>query len=305
MWTEDEIGDQTGRTALVTGGNSGIGFCTAQRLREHGAAVVLGCRDVGRGKAAATALQALGPGVPVRTLALDLASLASVRAAAALLDGRLDLLVCNAGVMLAPAGRTEDGFEPHLGVNHLGHFALTGLLLDRLLATPGSRVVVVASLGHRQARIDPDHLGRAPSRLRFADYARSKLANLLFAQELHHRLTAAGASSIAVAAHPGGARTNIVRHSARLSRRLARQDQGWRRHLFQEPEVAALSVVRAATDPTAAGGEFYGPDGPFGLTGRPSLTRAAPRVYDRHLQRRLWTASEELTGVRYRFPAAG
>jgi NAD(P)-dependent dehydrogenase (short-subunit alcohol dehydrogenase family) len=171
-----------------------------------------------------------------------------------------------------------------------------------LLATPRSRVVVVASLGHRQARIDPEHLGRGPSRSRFADYARSKLANLLFAQELHHRLTAAGADTVAVAAHPGGARTNIVRHSDRLSRRLARHDQGWRRHLFQEPDVAALSVVRAATDPTTGGGEFYGPDGPFGLTGRPALTRAAPRVYDRHLQGRVWAASEALTGVRFRLP---
>jgi len=159
-----------------------------------------------------------------------------------------------------------------------------------LLATPGSRIVVVGSLGHRHARLDPDRLDRPPSRSRFVDYARSKLANLLFAQELHHRLTAAGAGTEALAAHPGGARTNIVRYSDRLSSGFQRADPGWRRHLVQEPDVAALSVVRAVTDPSACGGEFYGPDGPLGLTGGPALTRAAPRVYDRDLQRRLWTA---------------
>jgi NAD(P)-dependent dehydrogenase (short-subunit alcohol dehydrogenase family) len=158
---------------------------------------------------------------------------------------------------------------------------------------------------HRHARLDPDRLDRPPSRSRFVDYARSKLANLLFAQELHHRLTAAGAGTEALAAHPGGARTNIVRYSDRLSSRFQRADPGWPRHLFQEPDVAALSVVRAATDPSARGGEFYGPDRPLGLTGGPALTRAAPRVYDRDLQRRLWTASEELTGVRYPLPDDG
>jgi NAD(P)-dependent dehydrogenase (short-subunit alcohol dehydrogenase family) len=302
MWTEADIGDLTGRTALVTGANSGIGFATARHLRRHGAGVVLGCRDSARGGAAAEALADDGPGGPVHVLPLDLASLASVRKAADDVDGPLDLLVCNAGVMLAPVGRTEDGFELHMGINHLGHFALTGLLLHRLLAAPGSRVVVVASLGHRTGRLREGSLERDRGRLAFLAYARSKAANLLFAQELQHRLAAAGAPTIALAAHPGGARTNIVRHSARMSRRLEHADVGWRRHLFQEPDVAALSVVRAATDPSVRGGEFFGPDGPFGLTGRPVLTRAAPLTYDRERQRRVWTASERLTCVRYDLP---
>lgn len=304
MWTEDDIGDQSGRTVLVTGGNSGIGFQTARMLREHGATVVLACRDDGRARAAAAALEVAGPGEPVSTLPLDLASLASVRAAAAQLAGPLDLLVCNAGVMLAPEGRTEDGFELHMGINHLGHFALTGLLLDRLLATPGSRVVVVGSLGHRGVHLDEAAMTRDRGRPAFLAYARSKLANLLFAQELHHRLGAAGADTLALAAHPGGARTNIGRYSPRMRRKLARQTQPWwRQWLFQEAAVAARSVARAATDLAATGGEFYGPDGPLGLTGAPALTRPGRRVLDRALQQRVWAASEELTGVRYRLPA--
>jgi len=304
MWTEDDNGDQRGRTALVTGANTGLGFQTARLLRAHGADVVLACRDPQRAAAAAAALEASGPGGAVRTLALDLASLASVRAAAAAVVGPLDLLVCNAGVMLAPAGRTEDGFELHMGINHLGHFALTGLLLDRLLETPGSRVVVVGSLGARPARLDPSRLdaGRGPSG--FLAYGRSKLATLLFAQELQHRLEAAGAGTIALAAHPGGARTEIVRHSPRLARRAARPvEASWRRVLFAEPGVAALSILRAATDPAASGGQFYGPGGRFGLTGPPVLIRSGRVVLDRRRQHALWTASEELTGVRYRLPA--
>ena len=303
MWTEEDVGDLTGRTALITGANSGIDFATARILRRHGADVVLGCRHPGRGQAAADTLADDGPGGAVRLLHLDLGSLASVRKAAAEIDAPLDLLVCNAGVMLAPVGRTQDGFELHMGINHLGHFALTGLLLDRLLAAPGSRVVVVASLGHRVSRLREGSLERGRGRLAFLAYARSKAANLLFAQELHHRLAAAGSHTCAVAAHPGGARTDIVRHSARMSRRLAADDVGWRRHLFQEPEIAALSVLPAATDPPVCGGEFYGPDGRFGLTGMPAPTRAARLVYDRELQRRVWADSERLTGVRYDLPA--
>jgi NAD(P)-dependent dehydrogenase (short-subunit alcohol dehydrogenase family) len=302
VWTEDDIADLTGRTALVTGANSGIGLQTARLLRAHGADVVLACRDPQRAAAATAALEAGGPGGAVRTLALDLASLASVRTAAARLDGPLDLLVCNAGVMLAPEGRTEDGFELHMGTNHLGHFALTGLLLDRLLAAPGSRVVVVGSLGARLARLDVDRLDRDRGRSGFLAYARSKEATLLFAQALHRRLTAAGTGTVAVAAHPGGARTGIVRHSERLRRRAQRPETGWRRALFAEPDVAALSVLRAATDPAVTGGEFFGPDGPLGLTGAPAETRPSRSVLDPRRQDALWTASERLTGVTYRFP---
>jgi len=304
MWTADDIGDQRGRTALITGANTGLGFQTARMLHAAGADVVLACRDPQRAAAAVAAIEAGGPGGTVCTVALDLASLASVREAAEQVDGPLDLLVCNAGVMLAPPGRTEDGFELHMGINHLGHFALTGLLLDRLLAVAGSRVVVVASLGSWASRLDVARMNRDRGRSGLLAYGRSKLANLLFAQGLHHRLHAAGSGTSALAAHPGGARTDIVRYSPRLTRRAARPVQpGWRRALFQEPELAAWSVLRAATDPAARGGEFYGPGGRFGLTGPPVLTRATPQVYDGDLQDRLWAASEELTGVRYHLPA--
>jgi NAD(P)-dependent dehydrogenase (short-subunit alcohol dehydrogenase family) len=302
---EQDIGDQTGRTALVTGANSGIGLATARLLRSHGADVVLACRDPARAAAAAADLQAGGRGGAVRTLRLDLASLDSVRTAAEQVTGPLDLLVCNAGVMLAPDERTADGFEVHMGTNHLGHFAFTGLVLDRLLAVPGSRVVVVGSLGARLARLDVGRLDRDRGRSGFLACARSKAATLLFAQELHHRLTAAGAGTLAVAAHPGGSRTGIVRHSEQLRRRAARPVSGWRRVLFAEPDVAALSIARAATDPTAAGGEFYGPDGLFGLTGAPARSSAGRAVLDRRRQQELWAASERLTGVGYRLPAPG
>ncbi|KJE23534.1 dehydrogenase of unknown specificity, short-chain alcohol dehydrogenase like [Frankia torreyi] len=309
-WTVADVPDQRGRTAIVTGANSGLGFETARVLAEHGATVILVCRDAARARLAAARIRVGIPASDVRVEQLDLASLASVRSAAERIRAahpRLDLLINNAGVMCPPPGRTEDGFEPTFGINHLGHFALTGLLLDRLVATAGSRIVTVSSLVHRYGRIDVDHLRRLPSgerpggrRRSRRPYPDSKLANVMFTFELQRRLAQAGGSTIAVAAHPGIARTELGRGltpAARvfLGARMA-PVMSW---LIQGPRVGALATVRAAVDPGARGGEYYGPGGLLGSTGLPVVTEASARAADVRRQRRLWEESERLTGVTY------
>ncbi len=209
-WTADGVGDQHGRVVVITGANSGLGQQVAHVLAEHGATVVLAGRDSGKITAAADGVRASRPGAMVQTADLDLASLESVRKAAADLAGRfpkVDLLINNAGVMMPPYGLTKDGFELQFGTNHLGHFALTGLLLPSLLSAPGSRVVTVSSNGHRAGRIDFADLQSSRHYRRSAAYGQSKLANLMFTYELQRRLTIAGAQTIALAAHPGTART--------------------------------------------------------------------------------------------------
>jgi NAD(P)-dependent dehydrogenase (short-subunit alcohol dehydrogenase family) len=290
-WTADDMPNLEGRVAVVTGANSGLGFEAARMLAEHGAHVVMACRDVQRGEAAAERIKG-----SVAVQRLDLASLASIREAAGHireLHRRLDLLVNNAGVMVPPYTRTEDGFELQFGVNHLGHFALTGLVLDRLLAAPGSRIVTVSSNGHRLGRIAFDDLQSERRYRRVAAYAQSKLANLLFTFELQRRLAAAGASTSALAAHPGTASTELERHVSwwmRLPGLIVP------RHAVA---TAALPTLRAATDPVARGGEYYGPGGRGGFTGHPVRVEPHPRAYDTEVQRRLWEESERLTGVGY------
>jgi NAD(P)-dependent dehydrogenase (short-subunit alcohol dehydrogenase family) len=309
-WTTDDMGDQRGRVALITGANTGIGFETAKALAIRGATVVLACRDRAKMHAAAARLRDTAPTGDVATLTLNLASLASVRAAAMEFRGRwdrLDLLINNAGMMIPPYGRTDDGFESQLGVNHLGHYALTGLLLTRLLGTAGSRVVTVSSNAHRQGVINFDDLHAERKYRPMAAYAQSKLANLLFTYELQRRLSATGATTIAVAAHPGAARTDLMRHSpwhfrVVISRRT-RLLFSW---LIQDGDAAALPILRAATDPRAHGGEYYGPDGWKEFTGRhPVPVRSTPRSHDSELQQRLWRESQRLTGVSYDFTATG
>ncbi len=241
----------------------------------------------------------------VRVEQLDLASIASVRSAAERIRAahpRLDLLINNAGVMCPPPGHTEDGFEPTFGINHLGHFALTGLLLDRLLATAGSRIVTVTSLLHRYGRIDVEHPHSLPAgdwRSR-RPYPDSKLANVMFTLDLQRRLAQAGASSIAVAAYPGIARTELARHLPPpvrmfMTARMA-PVMSW---LIQSPQVGALAPVRAAVDPDARGGGYYGPDGLFHSSGPPVATAFSAHARDLGRQRRLWGESERLTGVTY------
>jgi NAD(P)-dependent dehydrogenase (short-subunit alcohol dehydrogenase family) len=293
-WTTDDVPAQQGRLAVVTGANTGLGFETAQVLAARGASVVLAVRNIEKGKQAAARIAAAAPGATVTVQELDLSSLDSVRAAAAELRAghpRIDLLICNAGVMYPPKQTTGDGFELQFGTNHLGHFALTGLLLDQMLPVPGSRVVTVSSVGHRmQARINFDDLQWERSYSRVRAYGQSKLANLMFTYELQRRLSGAG-TTIAVAAHPGFAATELMRHTpmAAVVTPLFSQDAA----------MGALPVLRAATDPGVLGGQYYGPGGFLGLRGYPKLVASSRRSHDEAVQRRLWAVSEELTGVTF------
>jgi NAD(P)-dependent dehydrogenase (short-subunit alcohol dehydrogenase family) len=301
-WSVDDIPSQQGKTAVVTGANSGIGLAAATQLAAHGAAVVLACRDEASVRDAAGRIARQVPGALTDVVRLDLASLASVRKAADRIRsgyGRLDLLINNAGLMMPPLGRTEDGFELQFGTNHLGHFALTGLLLDRLLRTPGSRVVTVSSFGHRQGRIELDdpNFERRPYRP-MAAYGQSKLANIMFTYELQRRLAEAGAQTTAVTLHPGAVPTSLQRHATGSTRALG--DILMRALGQPDAAAGALSTLRAATDPAARGGEYYGPDGFLGWSGQhPKVTRSSRRSHDTAVQRRLWTESERLTGVTY------
>ncbi len=298
-WTAADVPDQTGRTAIVTGANTGIGFEAAAVLAARGATVVLACRDLDKAKLAADRVAASASGAAVQVQRLDLAALASVRAAAGELRDRydrIDLLVNNAGVMWTPRQTTADGFELQFGTNHLGHFALTGLLLDRLLATPGSRVVTISSIGHRTGRIHFDDLQLERRYGRHRAYAQSKLANLMFTYELQRRMAAAGAGTIAVAAHPGGSRTELTRH---LPRGLSRVNRLVEPLWAQSADMGALPTLRAATDPRVQGGEYYGPDGFAEGRGHPKRVGSSRRSHDAEAQRRLWAVSEELTGVGY------
>ena len=295
-WTTADMPDQSGRVAVVTGANSGLGLETATGLAQRGATVVLACRNPAKAEQAAARI-----GGRTELLQLDLASLDSVRAAAAELHRRherIDLLVNNAGVMIPPHQRTADGFELQFGTNHLGHFALTGLVLDLLREVPGSRVVVLGSLAHRIARrgVNFGDLQSERHYSRSKAYGQSKLANLMFMYALQRRLAASGAETIALGAHPGYSATELSRHlpaALQLANRYAVAP-------FAQPaELGALPTLRAATDPRAMGAHYYGPDGPFEVRGFPVLKATAVPAHDEVAQERLWTVSEELTGVHY------
>ncbi|MEA2450658.1 MAG: hypothetical protein QOG63_2590 [Thermoleophilaceae bacterium] len=304
-WTTDEMPRQDGKLALVTGANSGLGLITARELARAGADVVLACRDTAKGERAAGEIRSAAPRALVSVEQLDLSSLASVRALADRFreaHERLDLLVNNAGIMAAPRSTTEDGFESHLGTNHLGHFALTGLLLDRLLAAPAGRVVTMSSTFHMLGRIDFDNLQRERRYERWRAYGQSKLANLMFALELDRRARAAGAPLRSVAAHPGYSSTNL--QTASLHSAPSRAVMSASNMLFaQSPEVGALSALYAATVPGLEGGSFVGPKHLLGHRGHPEIVRGAKRAYDEGTARRLWEVSEELTDVRFELGA--
>jgi NAD(P)-dependent dehydrogenase (short-subunit alcohol dehydrogenase family) len=294
-WTAADMPDQSGKLAVVTGANSGIGLVAARELGRHGARVIVACRNVAKGEEAASSI----PGErEVRQL--DLADLASVRAFAdGLTDQRLDLLINNAGVMAPPRQLTKDGFESQLGTNHLGHFALAGLLLPKLLAAPEPRVVTVSSGAHRIGTIHFDDLQGERHYNNWLWYGQSTLANLMFCFELQKRASAAGTGLKSLVVHPGYARTNLQFAGPKWYEQMIMRVTN--PLLGQSADMGALPTMYAATAPDLPGGSFVGPDGLMEQRGYPHLVTAAKRAYDEDAWRRLWEASEELTGVRYEF----
>ncbi|MBT2466990.1 SDR family NAD(P)-dependent oxidoreductase [Streptomyces sp. ISL-66] len=312
-WKAAHMPDQSGRTAVVTGANSGIGYVAARELARHGASVVLACRSAARGRAAEVRLRTEVPGADVEFLPLDLADLATVREFAAAYGRRrggdtLDLLVNNAGVMALPYGRTADGFETQFGVNHLGHFALTGLLLPRLLAAaPGARIVNLSSAFHALGDVDHADLNGELGYRRWIAYGRSKTANLLFTHELARRLAAAGSEILAAASHPGYAATNLhvgatPQAGTTLTSRIAvaanTLGNAIGNGVIAQPAASgALPTLYAATAPGVRPDDFIGPR--LGWRGAPVRSWRAKWTLDDTSGERLWTASEKLTGVSY------
>ena len=300
-WNVGEIPDQSGRVAVVTGANSGLGYAAARGLALHGARILLACRSEQRGAEALARLRSEVPGALAEVRRLDLADLASVRSFAAGYDAdRLDLLINNAGVMAVPYAKTVDGFETQFGVNHLGHFALTGLLLPRLLATPGARVISVSSNMHRTGNVEFHDLNSERRYHRWTAYGRSKTANLLFIHELTHRLADAGADTVAAAAHPGFAATNLQTRGARLQgRRTAELAMNlFTRAVAQSAEAGALPILYAATAPGVEPDSFTGPR-LLGWRGAPAPSKRAAWTLDDRSAALLWAFSQTLTGVTY------
>jgi NAD(P)-dependent dehydrogenase (short-subunit alcohol dehydrogenase family) len=297
MWTANDIPDQTGKIVIVTGANSGLGYEATRALAKRGAHVIMACRSADKAEDAARQIRSETPAADLAIMALDLASLDSVRRFAQDVMQQvktLNLLINNAGVMaLSRRLETADGFEMQIGTNHLGHFALTGLLMPLIACTPDARGVSVSSGAHRMGRINFDDLQCQKSYGRWPAYGQSKLANLLFTYELQRRFAAAGTDAIAVAAHPGYANTHLQRHSGFFS---------VTNHVFaQSQEMGALPVLYAATVPTVKGGEYYGPGSWFGMRGYPERAQSSGRSHDPATAARLWSVSEELTGVHYGF----
>jgi NAD(P)-dependent dehydrogenase (short-subunit alcohol dehydrogenase family) len=303
-WTAEEVPDQHGRTAVVTGGNSGLGRIVGRELGRRGAKVIIASRDNAKSAEAAKEITAAYPSSTVEAAQLDLGNLSSIRAFADRIvagNDHIDLLINNAGVMAAPYQRTADGFELQFGTNHLGHFALTGLLLPLLYGRSEARVVTVSSNNHKGGRIRFDDLQGEQRYSRWGAYAQSKLANLLFAFELDRRLKAGGWKLISVAAHPGYSATNLQLSGPPLHERLGMRLSN--RLFAQSAEMGALPILYAATAPDVEGGSYVGPDGRGELRGHPVLVDASARAYGEEAARRLWDISEQLTDVRYDFTA--
>lgn len=303
-WTADQIPDQNGRIVIVTGGNSGLGFETVKALTRKRAFVILACRTPAKGVAARDRIVKEIPEAQIEVMQLDLASLHSVKQFAQIFNRdypQLHILINNAGVMATPYSRTVDGFELQFGTNHLGHFALTGWLMEVLLKTDSSRVVTVTSLAVVIGRIKFDDLMSEKSYERWLAYSQSKLANLLFAYELERKLRSVHAPTISLAAHPGISESNLRSDLLNRDTPLIHRLQGYLWELFtQDVEMGVLPQLYAATAPGAEGGEFYAPGGLFQRVGFPRKSRSTRQSYDEPLARKLWAVSEELTGVRFK-----
>jgi NAD(P)-dependent dehydrogenase (short-subunit alcohol dehydrogenase family) len=302
--TSFHVPDQQGRTAIITGANSGIGLEAARELARAGARIVMACRDTVKGEAAAATIRAEIADAELDVQQLDLASLDSVHAFAERYPHeQLDLLINNAGVMVPPYRKTSDGFELQFGTNHLGHFALSGLLLERLASTPGARLVTVSSTAHKFGRIDFDDLQSERSYHRWRAYGQSKLANLLFMLELDRRARAAGSGLLSVAAHPGYSATNL-QFAATPSRVERLGSVVLNRVVAQSAEQGARPTLYAATA-EIPGGSFVGPDGFQEMRGEPTLVKPTRAARDEQTAQRLWDVSEQLTGVRVEFSGQG
>ena len=303
-WTTDRIPDLSGKTFIITGANSGLGLETTRAVVAKGARVVMACRDSAKAEAARAQVAVGVAASSVSVMELDLASLESVRAfAEAVLSAhdRLDVLVNNAGVMAIPRRTTADGFEMQFGTNHLGHFALTGLLLRRLLGTPGSRIVNLSSNAHKFGKMNFDDLNWEKGYGKWRVYGQSKLSNLLFTYELARRAKDAGKDITVAASHPGYANTNLQfvgpqMEQSGLQERIVKWGNNW---LSQSAAMGALPSLRAATDPGVASGDYFGPDRMFEQQGHPVKVDSTARSHDRDAQRRLWEYSAQATGVGY------
>jgi NAD(P)-dependent dehydrogenase (short-subunit alcohol dehydrogenase family) len=299
-WKAEDVPDLSGKVIIVTGANSGLGFEASKEFARKGAKVIMACRNMDKAQVALIQIKEEIPDASIEVMRLDLARLKSIHQFAGKFKAkydRLDVLLNNAGIMFTPYGKTEDGFEQQFGVNHLGHFALTGLLLDVLKETPKSRVVNVSSSGHTMGKMDFDDLmwknngysGRKA-------YGRSKLANLLFTYELQRRLESAGIDCISVAAHPGAARTNLMRHMNRILSSILWVFLG---PFIQSAAMGALPEIRASVDSEVKGGEYYGPEGRYG--GYPVQVESNGDSHNEEDAEKLWEVSESLTGVKFTF----
>ncbi len=297
-WTSEDIPDQSGRIAVVTGANSGLGLHTARELARKGARVIMAVRNASKGESAAQEIRGEAPGAEIEVRALDLGKLESVQEFADDLKGEtLDLLINNAGIMMTPKQETHDGFELQFGTNHLGHFALTGMLLDAVQRADAGRIVTLSSIEHKQGHIHFDDLelrdGYAPRKA----YQQSKLANAVFGVELDRRLRAVDSPAISVLAHPGYSATNL--QSTGPTGVMKRLMSVSNRVVAQGADKGALPTLYAATAPGVEGGDYYGPDGFQEMRGNPTHVNVIPEGRDAEVGRRLWEVSEELTGVRF------
>ncbi len=293
-WTEEDIPDQSGKIVIVTGANSGLGYEVTRILAKKGAHVVMACRNLEKAEEALNQITSEDNAASLEIIRLDLSDLASIKVFVSEFSKKhqsLDILCNNAGVMMTPYQKTADGFELQLGTNHFGHFALTGLLIDKLMSTESSRIVSMSSMAHSMGKVDFDNLNCEKSYGRTKAYSRSKLANLLFAYELQRRLEAKGSKTISCGSHPGWTRTSLQRNVLLL--RLLNP------FLSQKPKKGALPMLYAATSPEAEGGAYYGPDGLMGWKGYPKRVESNDRSHDLEDAKKLWEISEELTSVKY------